>query len=196
MFLHPVLPRGRRYGDAGVLEEIMEFLKIWLLCIIAAIVYGIVHDEITARVCVEYFTIGHPPVFHTSSPTLLGLGWGVIATWWMGAFLGFVLALSARLGSDPKIGIGDLLRPTLVLLVLMGVSALCAGVVGGILAARGVIPLRDWEQILGRDKAVRFIADFCAHFTSYLVGFCGGIVICGWTLVRRFRSAAGGQVKA
>jgi len=29
---------------------------IVLLCVAAAVVYGIVHDQITARVCVEYFT--------------------------------------------------------------------------------------------------------------------------------------------
>ena len=63
----------------------MESLKIILLCVLAAIVYGILHDQVTARVCVEYFTIGHPPIFHTDDPTLLAFGWGVIATWWMGA---------------------------------------------------------------------------------------------------------------
>jgi hypothetical protein len=33
------------------------------------VVYGIVHDQVTARVCVEYFTVGHPPVFQTNSDT-------------------------------------------------------------------------------------------------------------------------------
>ena len=66
----------------------MESLKIVLLCILSAILYGILQDQVTARVCVEYFTIGHPPVFNTESPTLLALGWGVIATWWVGLLLG------------------------------------------------------------------------------------------------------------
>jgi hypothetical protein len=52
----------------------LESLKIILLCIEAAIVYGILHDQVTARVCVEYFTIGHPPIFHTDDPTLLAFG--------------------------------------------------------------------------------------------------------------------------
>jgi hypothetical protein len=63
------------------MKTLIESLKIILLCIVAAIVYGILHDQVTARVCVEYFTIGHPPIFHTDDPTLLALGWGVIATW-------------------------------------------------------------------------------------------------------------------
>ena len=53
----------------------MHALTIVVLCIGMAITYGILHDQVTARVCVEYFTIGHEPIFGTDSPTLLGLGW-------------------------------------------------------------------------------------------------------------------------
>jgi hypothetical protein len=51
-----------------------EGLKIILASVAAAIIYGIVHDQITARICIEYFTVFHPPVFLTQSPTLLGFG--------------------------------------------------------------------------------------------------------------------------
>ncbi|MBV8223051.1 MAG: hypothetical protein JO293_06785, partial [Candidatus Eremiobacteraeota bacterium] len=76
----------------------MEGARIWVLCIAAAVLYGELHDQITARVCVEYFTIGHPPLFPTDDPTLLGLGWGVVATWWVGLVLGAGLAVAARAG--------------------------------------------------------------------------------------------------
>jgi hypothetical protein len=65
----------------------------------------ILHDQITARVCVEYFTVFHPPVFNTQSPTLLACGWGVIATWWVGLFLGLFLAVAARIGPRPKLSV-------------------------------------------------------------------------------------------
>ena len=52
----------------------MQAIRIILLATLAAIAYGVVHDQVTARICVEYFTIGHPPVFRTTSPTLLALG--------------------------------------------------------------------------------------------------------------------------
>src|SRR5688500_10199748 len=80
----------------------MQSLAIIALCILFAAVYGILHDQFTARVCVEYFTIGHPPVFDTEDPTLLGLGWGVIATWWVGLIMGLPLAVAARLGKRPQ----------------------------------------------------------------------------------------------
>lgn len=54
------------------------------LSVLAAVVYGILHDQITARICVEYFTIGHARLIDSDSPTVLGLFWGVVATWWVG----------------------------------------------------------------------------------------------------------------
>jgi hypothetical protein len=89
----------------------VESLKICFVSICAAILYGVIHDQITARVCLEYFTVFHPPIFETQSPTLLALGWGVIATWWMGAFLGVLLAIAARVGSRPKLSAVNLLKP-------------------------------------------------------------------------------------
>ena len=54
----------------------MESAKILILSVAAAIAYGIVHDQVTAHLCVEYFTIGHPPVFPTQNPTLLAFAQG------------------------------------------------------------------------------------------------------------------------
>ena len=65
----------------------MQFLAIVAVCVLAAVAYGIFHDQVTARVCVEYFTIGHEQIFGTDDPTLLGLAWGYWATWWVGVML-------------------------------------------------------------------------------------------------------------
>ncbi len=35
------------------------------MSVAAAIAYGIAHDQITVRICLEYFTIGHSKVFPT-----------------------------------------------------------------------------------------------------------------------------------
>ena len=159
---------------------------MWLLCILAAVFYGILHDQVTARVCVEYFTIGHPLVFNTTSPTLLALGWGVIATWWMGAVLGLILALAARLGGPPRLNANDLIKPVLGLLVVMAISALGAGVIGYFLARSGKVSLDDLDQVLARPTAIRFIADFYAHSASYGVGLFGGLLLCAWSLRKRW----------
>ena len=60
-------------------------LAIVGLCVAAAVVYGLVHDQVTVRLSLEYFTVLHPHVVDTDSPTVLALVWGVIASWWMGA---------------------------------------------------------------------------------------------------------------
>ncbi len=80
----------------------MQSIAIIFLCVFSAVVYGILHDQITARICVEYFTIGHPPVFGTDDPTLLGLGWGVIATWWVGCSLAYRWRSQRGLAAGPN----------------------------------------------------------------------------------------------
>lgn len=163
----------------------MKSLGIVLLCMGAAVVYGIVHDQVTARVCIEYFTIGHFPVFDTADPTLLGIGWGIIATWWVGLLLGIPLAVVARGGGRPKCSVESLFRPVGVLVLVMGALSVIAGVVGWQLARLG------WVSLVGplahsvpADRQVPFIADLWAHSASYLAGFIGGIVL----MIRVWRS--------
>src|SRR5215212_9662276 len=119
----------------------MRSCLIILFSTFAAVVYGVIHDQVTARVCVEYFTIGHPPVFDTTDPTLLGIGWGVIATWWVGLILGVPLALSARIGAWPKWDARRLLLPLVIMLAILGAFAVVAGVAGHVAAQRGWVVL-------------------------------------------------------
>jgi hypothetical protein len=156
----------------------MQALRIVLLCILAAVTYGIAHDQITARVCVEYFTVGHPRVFGTDDPTLLGLGWGVIATWWVGLLLGIPLAIVARAGTRPRRSAGSLVRPILWLLSAMAVCALAAGVLGWFLARSGAVFLvGPIAGELPADRHTPFLADLWAHLASYIVGLLGGVVV-------------------
>jgi len=76
----------------------VQAIGIVLRSVFAAVLYGVVHDQITVRVCLEYFTVGHPRIFDTENPTLLGLAWGIVATWWMGLLLEVPLAIAARAG--------------------------------------------------------------------------------------------------
>ena len=80
----------------------MNKLKVILLCTVAAMAYGILHDQITVRICLEYFTLAHPPLFHTTSTTRLAIYWGAAATAGIGLVFGTVLALvSHSAGSEP-----------------------------------------------------------------------------------------------
>jgi hypothetical protein len=152
----------------------MEFAKIVFFCILASIVYGIAHDQVTARVCVEYFTVFHPPVFMTTSPTLLGLGWGIVATWWAGAIIGLLLAIAAREGSRPKLTARQIAPLVARLLATMAVFAFIFGTIGYF---KGSVP-SDVLVLLPKEMHRRFVADWWAHGASYATGFIGGLTLC------------------
>lgn len=166
----------------------MASLRVILLCILSAVVYGILHDQVTARVCVEYFTVGHPPIFHTESPTLLAIGWGFVATWWVGLILGILAAVASRYGPWPKLNATHLVRPIIGLLTIMAVASLLAGIVGYELAKAGGVKLPESLALrIPPTHRTPFVADLFAHQTAYGVGSVGGIVLCGWVLLQRWK---------
>lgn len=166
----------------------MHAIAIVVLCTGSAVIYGILLDQITARVCLEYFTIGHPPVFDTTSPTWLGVGWGIIATWWAGFALGVPLAIAARAGRRPKRRVQSLVRPIAQLLLIMAACAMLAGIIGYVLGLwRIFVLVEPLSSRVPTDKHVRFLADAWAHSASYLIGFVGGIVV----VVKVWRSRRG-----
>ena len=170
----------------------MAFLRIVLLCIGLSVAYGIAHDLVTAHVCVEYFTIGHPTVIESTDPVDLALTWGVLATWWVGLGLGLLLATFCRAGRRPKIGWRGVLQPGLVLLGVMGVAATLAALIGRWLALEGKVwLLGNWAERVPADRQVDFLTCLWAHNASYLVGGLGGIVLAVIFWRRRGRMARG-----
>jgi hypothetical protein len=165
----------------------MQSAAIIVLCIVAACAYGIVHDQVTARICIEYFTVGHPQILTvpTDSPTVLGFVWGIVATWWVGFGLGIPLALVARFGKRPKRSVGDLFRPVGVLLIVTGMLAVAAGVMGSALAVNGWVFLSGpIAERVPAEHHVGFLADLFAHNMSYFAGSIGGVAL----IVKTWRS--------
>jgi hypothetical protein len=171
--------------DQAAAGRRFEAVRIILFAMLAATGYGILHDQVTAHLSVEYFTIAHPPVFPTESPFLLALGWGILATWWFGLGLGGALAAAARLGSVPRLGLAQLRRPILLLMAASALAALLAGLCGALLAAGGIIWLvGDWAAMVPPDRHVAFLAVAWAHTASYAAGGLGGLIV----VVRAIRS--------
>ncbi len=168
------------------MRDLPEALKIVLVSMAASIVYGVLHDQVTAHLCVEYFTVAHPMIVPTSSPFLLAMFWGVFATWWVGLSLGAGLALAARLGPAPRVSAGELAYPILVLMILSGVAALLAGYSGYAWMAQGEVTLSGWfASVIPPERHAAFFADAMAHRTSYAAGGLGGLVLIGLTLWKR-----------
>ncbi len=168
----------------------MQSLKIILLCMAAAIVYGVCHDQVTARVCVEYFTVGHAAIFCTESPTLLAFGFGTMATWWVGLLLGGLAAIVSRAGSWPKFDATHLIRPITCLLIVMAVASILAGFTGYQLAeGSGYVLPEPFANRVPKDRHHLFFADSLAHLAAYGFGLLGGLILCAGVLVERRRIA-------
>jgi amino acid permease len=159
----------------------MKSLAIILLCIVAAIVYGVALHQVTARICVEYLTIRRPVFFATRSPTLLALGWGVI-----GLIVGVPLALVARAGNLPKLTVTSLVMSVARVFLIMACCALLAGILGFVLVKNNEIHLLEpaASHIL-KNRHPLFMADLGAHLASYLAGLIGGVALIGVTWKRR-----------
>lgn len=159
--------------------ERLQKARIVLLCIVAACVYGVLHDEVTVRICPEYFTVAHPPYFPATSLTMLALCWGVSATAGIGFALGLILARITRSPGLPPYPLGQLARDVAMLLTVMAVAALLAGFTGFELATchRLSLPQEFAEEIAPADHA-RFMAVWFAHGASYLFGLGGGCALC------------------
>lgn len=168
----------------------MEALKIWLLTLGATMAYGVAHDQVTARVSIEYFTVGHTPIFPTEDPTLTALTWGIVATWYVGALAGLLFAFVARFGSAPKLGVRDLLRPGGVLIACVAWLVVLSGMAGYVAAELGHVSLGGRYTIdVPADGHSRFIADAFAHRAAYVAGFVGSIVLAVWIWLRRTSAA-------
>jgi hypothetical protein len=152
----------------------MKKTQVILLSLLAAITYGILHDQITAHLCVEYFTIAHPPLFHTESPTLLAFCWGIIATAGLGAVLGAILAEVSQSANLPPYPLPRLCRSLLLLLAIMALSAFLAGLLGFELSAHGILHLpHPFSQLIPPARHARFMAVWFAHIASYLTALAG-----------------------
>jgi len=175
----------------------MKSLSIIGMSILACVIYGILHDQITARLCVEYFTIFHAPVFGTDDPTLLGIGWGILAAWWVGLILGVPLAIVARGGKLPKRVPAELVRPMTTLMAVAASVATIAGIVGFIAASKGWIWMAEpWASRIPPERHVLFLTDLWAHNASYGVGFIGGLVIIALVWRGRLLEGRGANIKA
>jgi hypothetical protein len=168
----------------------LKALQIVASCTSAAIVYGILHDLVTTRICLEYFTIGHPRILQTESPLRLALAWGVLASWWVGMILGWVWALSGRVGPQPKLEPRAFTKP---LVLVMGVSALAAffvGILGHELAVNHIVVLQGAiADAVPADRHVAFITCLWAHGASYLAATLAGLFVAVWAWRARGRLA-------
>jgi hypothetical protein len=189
------MPADREYEmpHDDILVEIdlrpaFNFIAIIGLAIAAAVVYGILHDLVTAHLCAEYFTIARPRIVESESPVVLALVWGVVATWWMGVLLGVLLAVACRAGKWPKRSTRDVAPMVGKLLVAMACCAVVAGLAAYGLSTLGALTVPMYYlKLIPTETLPRFAAALWAHNASYASGILGGLfmIVRVWRARRR-----------
>ena len=166
--------------------------KLSIFGAIIAGLYGVFHDQITYSISPEYFTKMKFAQFHYAdfglSKRFFVAEIGFLATWWVGAFCSFVLALIAvNLWPEKQAfrrvmpGIG----------IILGITA----VTGVIFAIRGrLLPASELEEWVtysfayGLEDLPAFVQVAFIHNGSYLGGLIGLIAAITFLLFAKLRS--------
>lgn len=159
--------------------------------IAAEVVYAMLQDQISVRMCPEYFTVAHPRIEAITDPTLLGLARGFLGAWWGGALIGAITGFSARLGRWPKLNPQDLLRPIVWLLVFQAGATAAAGWIATYEVTEPGFTII--EPLASHIPETRHNACFIVsrmHQGTYLSAIVGGVFVCGWIFRRRVLLAA------
>lgn len=150
-----------------------------LSAILIASIYGIVHDQFTYTISPEYYTKFKFYQFGLVTPgdesilpypRLYVALVGIMATWWMGLFIGLIIGLIGFIHKDGR----TMFRITIQAMIIVVLIAFGTGLFGlaygkFYLANAGV----DWHLPLNLKDVQNFIAVGSMHNFSYLGGLLG-----------------------
>ncbi len=163
---------------------------IILLCMAASMLFGILHNQFSVRVNLEYFTIGHKALIRSTSPTLMGIAWGIHPNWWVGFAMGVLLSIVGRAGKWPKRDARSFLKPLLILFVIAGIASATAGIFGYKLANNGTLALYEpLSSLVPASGHSSYIAALWMHTASYTAGTMGGLILALFVFTGRIRSS-------
>lgn len=170
---------------------VREVLLIEATCIVAAIIYGIAHDMVTAHVCIEYFTVGHFDVFAPQQAPAwrYALYWGVAATWWVGAWLGLLLILFARVSKRvPRATARQIAPKLLAVLFVQWVAAMLVLWSAYENLGAGFRAHNAISSDVPVDAHRGFMADWITHLFSYGAALPSTIILGVWIISSRIRA--------
>ncbi len=146
-----------------------------------SVAYGVAHDLVTAHVAVDYFTVHHPKLVESTSPLVMALLWGFLATFWVGIGAGLVLVGANLLGPWKSLA-WPLIRRRCVFL-MGGLWAGAMLVLTGVYALASLAPVAKRGPTFEHDR--RLIAVALTHGFSYSAS---ALVVLGlgvWIVIRR-----------
>ncbi len=166
-----------------------QIIYIILLCMAAAMLFGVVHNQFSARISTEYFTLGHRKLISSTSPTLMGIAWGIHPNWWVGMSLGVLLSVAGRAGKWPRRNARSLIKPLLFLFLASAIGSATAGILGHHLANTGVLDLYEplYSEVPPEAHAA-YIAALWMHTASYTVAAMGSFITALFVFTGRVRA--------
>lgn len=181
----------------GWLRPDWKAFRIVAISLGGTVGYAVIQDQITTRICFEYFTVAHPVLLGLPQhPTVLGLAWGVLGSLFGAIFGGISLAFCCHLGKRPLLPAKKAAIIVLAVLIVMGLTTVISGTIGSQLASSGKIPV---DETLGYDippdKHVAFWTVAYAHFGTYSAGISGGVLACFVAIFWRTRLPATDEIK-
>lgn len=167
--------------------------SVLFLSVVLAGIYGVLHDQVTATISPEYFTLFKFPQFRIPPGTPFRAGvalTGFYATWWMGIIIGLPLALTGLLFPDHR-SMRHYVYRSLVVVFCTAVLLGAAGYLYGCTYLTRHQP--DWWFPQGLQDREHFIITGCIHNFSYLGGILGlaaGII---YLVIQKVRSGKKGH---
>ena len=165
-----------------------------LACVFAAILYGILNDQITSAISWEYFYYGKE-LKHVLGPDLppdrAAMRWqaakiGAMATWSAGLFIGAALLIANNPRRD---------RPQLRYPQLLGLLAPLFAITLLFAIALGFAGWQGWLDWISSDFSLlrqtnsfrpeHFMATYGVHLGGYVGGAVGTTVVVCWIVARR-----------
>lgn len=162
-----------------------KFITLILIIIIAAltgIIYGAIHDQITYTISPEYYTkfkfiqfdlVDAGPGARLSNQRIWVAAVGALATWWMGALIGFALGLVGLTHTDWK----TMLRVTLRAFIITISIAFAIGIVGLIYGRLFLAndPIESFSRWFIPDNIIDF-ESFVTVGSMHNFSYAGGVI--------------------
>ncbi|OQS55802.1 hypothetical protein EHP00_1648 [Ecytonucleospora hepatopenaei] len=195
------------------LKYLMNLLSCVALCFCASSIMGILTDQITMRICLEYFTEGFHKPLNDTNPflvffnknfkddiTVQAIAWGIFATYILGLSFGGVLFLLNFLPyKNPPVKYKNI-----IFIILLGLPLVlvCNFLVGYIIYASKFKNLNNdnlYKTMLGfnisktktdflsnRNLCLKYLYCASVHWAAYIFGPILGAVVLLYVIYKRF----------